>query len=57
MLRPLPEVDENELHCIIEPVYQVYPGQNTISQQPQQTTANLGYTNTVTAPQGSGMVR
>ena len=58
MLRPLPEVDENELHCIIEPVYLVQQGQTVIAQQPlQTTTSNLGYANTANVQQGSGMVR
>ncbi len=30
LLRPLPEADENELHCIYGPLYPVGPGQNMI---------------------------
>jgi hypothetical protein len=37
--RPLPEVDRNELHCIIEPVYRVNPNQNVMARQP----INIGY--------------
>lgn len=30
-LRPLPEVDRNELHCVMQPVY---PGDRVIFQEP-----------------------
>lgn len=58
LLRPLPEVDENELHCIYQPDYPVSSGQNMRVQSSQQPrTSNLGYTNTDPVPQGTGMAR
>lgn len=54
VLRPLPEVDRNEIHCIFDPVYQGNLGQNIIS-QPQ--TSNIGYSSQAPEQKGSGMVR
>jgi hypothetical protein len=58
LLRPLPEVDENELHCIYQPNYPLSYDQNAIVQPSQQPgTSNLGYTNTNHVSQGTGMAR
>ena len=45
--RPLPEVDQNELHCILEPFWELYPGQNPIvpAQNLMTREQNLGLSN------------
>ena len=55
-MRPLPEVDRNELHCVMQPVY---PGDQVIIQNP----GNMQYapgtgTDQVLVPQGNaGLVQ
>lgn len=55
-MRPLPEVDRNELHCVMQPVY---PGDQVVIQNP----GNMQYapgtgTDQVLVPQGNaGLVQ